>query len=122
MRRLLSVLRRGARVRGLVGPLSPQDGDTIFAVATPAGVGALSVIRISGRCALQVAAAMKPLTPKAAQTLSPSQRTFAPRVATLLRFSDPKSGCAIDEGLVLYFPSAFPASAAQLFRAEELHR
>jgi tRNA modification GTPase len=68
--------------------------DTIVAIATPAGRGAVGVIRISGADAPRVAVALLGALPN-------------PRVAQLCRFRD-ADGTALDEGLALYFPA--PAS------------
>jgi tRNA modification GTPase len=74
----------------------PYDGspDTIVAIASPAGRGAVGVIRLSGaqvpRIAVEILGALPPA-----------------RVACLRRFLDER-GAALDEGLALYFPA--PAS------------
>ena len=68
--------------------------DTIFALATPPGRGAVAVIRLSGPAAADTIAALDAGTPK-------------PREATLrrLRAAD---GTEIDQALILWFPG--PAS------------
>lgn len=68
--------------------------DTIVAIASPAGRGAVGVIRISGADVPRVAIALLGALP-------------IPRVAQLRRFHD-VDGNALDEGLALYFPA--PAS------------
>jgi tRNA modification GTPase len=68
--------------------------DTIAAIASPLGRGAVGVIRISGSDVPRVAVALLGALPN-------------PRVANLRRFRD-ADGTALDEGLVLYFPA--PAS------------
>jgi len=68
--------------------------DTIVAIATPAGRGAVGVIRISGSDVPRVAVALL-------------GALLEPRVAQLRRFRD-ADGTALDEGLALYFPA--PAS------------
>ena len=68
--------------------------DTIVAIASPAGRGAVGVIRISGSEVPRVAVALLGDLPD-------------PRVAHLRRFRD-ADGTALDEGLALYFPA--PAS------------
>jgi tRNA modification GTPase len=68
--------------------------DTIAAVATPAGRGAVGVIRVSGALAPQVGLGLLGTLP-------------APRVAQLMRFLD-ADGTTLDQGLVLYFSA--PAS------------
>jgi tRNA modification GTPase len=68
--------------------------DTIVAIASPAGRGAIGVIRISGPDVPRLAVALLGALP-------------GPRVAQLRRFHD-ADGAALDEGLALYFPA--PAS------------
>jgi tRNA modification GTPase len=68
--------------------------DTIVAVATPAGRGAIGVVRLSGPQAFAIAARIAGPLP-------------APRVAVLRHFRD-AAGEAVDQGLVLCF--AAPAS------------
>jgi tRNA modification GTPase len=71
------------------------DGhDTIAALATAPGVGAVAIVRMSGENALEIAARL-------------TGRRPAPRRAELCRFRA-ASGEVIDRGLVLYFPA--PAS------------
>ena len=67
-----------------------SDLDTIVAVATPPGRGAIGVVRLSGPAVAAVADALLGRRP-------------APRHATLARFRD-ADGATIDEGLALYFP------------------
>lgn len=68
--------------------------DTIAAIATPAGRGAIGVIRVSGGAVPRVAAALLGELPH-------------PRTARLTRFLD-ADGSSLDQGLALYFPA--PAS------------
>jgi tRNA modification GTPase len=68
--------------------------DTIVAIATPAGRGAVGIVRVSGAAVPRLAAALLGALP-------------APRLATLCRFLD-ADGSSLDEGLALYFPA--PAS------------
>jgi tRNA modification GTPase len=68
--------------------------DTIVAIASPAGRGAVGVIRVSGAEVPRVAAEILGLVPP-------------PRRARLLRFLD-RDGSSLDQGLALYFPA--PAS------------
>jgi tRNA modification GTPase len=71
------------------------DSDTIVAVSTPAGAGALAVIRISGPGAFPVLLGLCPGlagTPKA-------------RTATLTRARDPDTGEVLDQVLVTAFPA-----------------
>jgi len=73
----------------------PPVPDTIVAVASPAGRGAVGVIRVSGtEVPPRIAVAILGAVP-------------APRAACLRRFHD-ADGIALDEGLALYFPA--PAS------------
>jgi tRNA modification GTPase len=73
------------------GPdLSPPP-DTIAAVATPSGRGAVGVIRVSGR---DVPAMIGQIV----------DRDLAPRIATLATFRG-AHGEALDQGLALYFPA-----------------
>jgi tRNA modification GTPase len=65
--------------------------DTIAAIATPPGRGAVGILRLSGPRAGQVAASLAGKLP-------------APRRATLRNFSDAGGG-RIDQGLVLWFPA-----------------
>jgi tRNA modification GTPase len=72
--------------------LTPPD--TIVAIATPAGRGAVAILRLSGAKVPRIAAEILGAIP-------------APRSASLRRFLD-EQGTALDEGLALYFPA--PAS------------
>jgi tRNA modification GTPase len=72
------------------------DTDTVFALATPPGRGAVAVMRVSGP---RAAAAVTALTGKPPP---------APRVAARRRLSDPATGDRLDDALVLWF--AAPAS------------
>ncbi len=68
--------------------------DTIVAVASAAGRGAVGVVRVSGPLVPQISAGILGVLP-------------APRRARLSKFLDAR-GRSLDEGLALYFPS--PAS------------
>jgi tRNA modification GTPase len=68
--------------------------DTIVAIASPAGRGAVGVIRVSGADVPRIAADVLGAMPQ-------------PRMARLARFLDPTGG-TLDQGLALYFPA--PAS------------
>ena len=68
--------------------------ETIFAIATPPGVGGVGVIRVSGPLAQHIARQVTGKLPVA-------------RYAQFCRFVD-ESGVAIDSGIALYFPA--PAS------------
>ena len=66
--------------------------DTIAALATPPGRGAISIVRLSGPQALAIGS-----------RVAPPARPLLPRVATLARVLAP-DGAQLDEALVLYFP------------------
>jgi tRNA modification GTPase len=68
------------------------EGDTIFAIASGAGRAAITVLRMSGPATRQIVESVSGLLPE-------------PRVATLKTFRDPKTGEAIDKGLVIFFPA-----------------
>jgi tRNA modification GTPase len=72
----------------------PSTHDTIVAIATAAGRGAIGIIRISGADAARLGVAVLGGLPPA-------------RVASLRRFLDSDGGI-LDEGMALYFPA--PAS------------
>lgn len=65
--------------------------DTIAAIATPPGTGGVSIIRISGRDALAIAARISGITPP-------------PRRATLAHIRD-THGDTLDQALLLYYPT-----------------
>lgn len=67
--------------------------DTIVALATPPGRGALGIVRISGPRALDVA-----------RTMSAARRAFEPRRATLIRIhTDGPVASAVDRVIATYF-------------------
>jgi len=68
--------------------------DTIAAIATAPGRGAIGIIRVSGQSVPEIAQALLGAIPQ-------------PRTAALSRFLD-ADGTVLDEGLVLFFPA--PAS------------
>jgi tRNA modification GTPase len=68
------------------------SGDTIAAIATAPGRGAVGVVRVSGPAVAPIAQAIC------------GGRVLAPRVATLTSFLD-EHGEAIDEGFALFFPA-----------------
>ena len=72
--------------------------DTIVALATPPGVGAVAVVRLSGRAALDVAARVLRRDPHAAADVPPRLESHRARLAV---FCEPASGRAIDQVLVL---------------------
>ena len=72
--------------------------DTIVALATPAGRSALALVRLSGKSAHSVLAALAPRLPDPAR----------PRQPRLTQFCDGQ-GAAIDTGVATFFPG--PASA-----------
>jgi tRNA modification GTPase len=68
-----------------------QRDDTIAALATPPGSGAVAIVRISGPAARAIGAALTGIDPR-------------PRYAELCTFRGP-AGEPLDRGLVLYFPA-----------------
>jgi len=78
--------------------------DTIAAIATAPGRGALAVVRISGPWAGRIAAALTGT--EAAPDGSP--REFAPRRAALRRLAHPETGVPLDRAVLTWFPG--PAS------------
>ena len=69
----------------------PRAPDTIAAIATPMGRGAIGIVRVSG-----------PAAPAIAERVL--GRVPLPRVATLAAARDAR-GETLDEGLALYFPA-----------------
>jgi tRNA modification GTPase len=78
--------------------IDPLLSDTIAAIATPAGRGAVALLRVSGPDALSVLRALAPSVGDAP----------APRVQRLVALRHPETGELLDRGLVSYFPA--PAS------------
>lgn len=72
---------------------APRATDTIFALATPPGIAAIAVLRISG-----------PASAAALTALAPGPLP-APRRATRRRLRDPRDGAAFDDALILWFPA-----------------
>lgn len=68
--------------------------DTIVAIATASGVGAISIIRLSGKDALLIALKIT------------KKESLSPRLATLSKLYDAKNEL-IDEALVIYFQNPF---------------
>ena len=68
-----------------------ERNDTIVAVATPAGVGGIAVVRVSGPDALAL------VTPH----LSPLTADLSPHHATYCRFDD------LDDGIAVYYPKGY---------------
>lgn len=73
--------------------IGPGGDDTIVALATPAGRGALALVRLSGAGALDV---LRALTGRV---------SFAPRMATHVTLRHPRDGAALDDALVTWFPA-----------------
>lgn len=67
------------------------DDSTIVAIATPIGIGAISIVRLSGARAYEIT------------LLLTKKNQLLPRYAHLCRIYD-REGVAIDEAIVLYFP------------------
>ena len=68
-----------------------KSNDTIVAVATPAGVGGIAVVRLSGPQALSIVE----------KHLSPLTSHLSPRHATYCRFDD------IDDGIAVFYPCGY---------------
>ena len=66
------------------------NDDTIVAIATASGIGSISIVRVSGAKALEIAFKISQKT------------TINPRVATLSYLYD-KYQNIIDEAIILYF-------------------
>ena len=77
--------------------ISPLVADTIAAIATPQGRGAVALLRVSGPDALGVL-----------RRVAPGLGDVRPRVQRLAALRHPESGELLDRGLVTYF--AAPAS------------
>lgn len=74
----------------------PPSGDTIAAISTAPGVGAIGIVRVSGPGSLAVAdAVFRPASRRTPSELPPAR-------ATLGRIVD-RAGCLIDEALLLTF-------------------
>ena len=73
------------------GPDPTPPPDTIAAIATPSGRGAVGVVRVSGGNVLAMIGQIV-------------QRDLAPRIATLVTFRGAHAE-ALDQGLALYFPA-----------------
>jgi tRNA modification GTPase len=69
------------------------NSDTIAAVATSYGVGSISIVRVSGELALNIA---KKLSKK---------ESFTPRVATLSKLYSKEN--LVDEAIIIYFKSPY---------------
>ena len=67
-----------------------KANDTIAALATPPGTGAVAIVRVSGTKAVSIARELTDLEPQ-------------PRHAHVCTFRD-ETGLAVDQGLVLFFP------------------
>lgn len=78
-------------------PASPLPADTIAALATPQGRGAVALLRVSGPGAFAIA---RRVVAGAAEA--------EPRVQRLAAFRQPETGELLDRGLVTFFPA--PAS------------
>ncbi|WP_420127177.1 tRNA uridine-5-carboxymethylaminomethyl(34) synthesis GTPase MnmE [Longimicrobium sp.] len=78
-------------------PSSPLAEDTIAAIATPQGRGAVALLRVSGPDARQVL-----------RRIAPGVDDVQPRAQRLVALRHPETGELLDRGLVTYF--AAPAS------------
>jgi tRNA modification GTPase len=72
----------------------PHLDDTVAAVATAPGRGAIAVIRLSGRAALEILQ----------RVCLPATPAIPPRVQRLCRLHHPETGELIETGLVTFFP------------------
>ena len=72
----------------------PGADDTIAAIATPPGRGAIAIVRVSGRDAVQVG-----------ERLVPGLATHPPRVAQLASIRHPAEGTVLDQALITVFRS-----------------
>jgi tRNA modification GTPase len=77
--------------------ISPLATDTIAAIATPQGRGAVALLRISGPGAVEVL-----------RRIAPSLDGITPRVQRLVALTHPETGELLDRALVTVFPA--PAS------------
>ena len=77
--------------------ISPLHNDTIAAIATPQGRGAVALLRVSGPDALAIA-----------RRIAPEAADPRPRTQRLATLRHPDTGELLDRGLVTYF--AAPAS------------
>jgi hypothetical protein len=77
--------------------LGGSSADTIYALATPVGRGAVAVIRISGNCAGSVL-----------RNFTGGRDLPVPRLASVRTLIDPATAETLDNALVLWFPG--PAS------------
>ena len=71
-----------------------QLEDTIAAIATPAGIGGIGIVRLSGEKAFSIAR----------QVLAPSAPWKDQRQMLLGKFRNPQTGETLDEGLLLVMP------------------
>jgi len=85
-------------------PVGSLDQDTIAAIATPAGRGGISIVRVSGPGAVEIAEQL-------------TRRTFVPRRPCLAQFTN-RQGDLIDEGLVFFFEGPFSFTGEDIV---ELH-
>jgi tRNA modification GTPase len=78
--------------------------DTIAAVATPPGLGALAVVRVSGPGASDVL-----------RTLAPATRELPrARLATLVRLCDPLDGSALDQAVAIRYEGGASPTGEEL--------
>ena len=71
----------------------PSNAETIAAIATPPGRGAIAIVRVSG-----------PLVRELARRVARTRRPLRPHVATRATVVD-ETGTAIDEGLAIFSPA-----------------
>jgi tRNA modification GTPase len=82
-----------------------RAGETVYAPATGVGRFALSVIRVSGPAAGEVAIALAGALP-------------VPRRAALRRLYDPRDGSEIDQAILLWFPAPRSATGEDLLEIQ----
>ncbi|PWU18100.1 MAG: tRNA uridine-5-carboxymethylaminomethyl(34) synthesis GTPase MnmE [Candidatus Rokuibacteriota bacterium] len=78
--------------------VTQDPGETIVAIATPPGIAALGIVRISGPSAIAIGSALVRL-PK-----GDGLEAIAPRAVSKVRVVDPVTGEDLDEALVVTMP------------------
>ncbi|MBX7061683.1 MAG: tRNA uridine-5-carboxymethylaminomethyl(34) synthesis GTPase MnmE [Pyrinomonadaceae bacterium] len=81
------------------------SGNTIVALATPAGRSGIGIVRLSGDGAAGVLAGLT----------GRRKDSFSPRRATLVELRDPKDGSPIDKALVTYFKAPHSFTGEDVF-------
>jgi tRNA modification GTPase len=78
--------------------LLPGDDDTIVALATASGRGAVAIVRLSGARAIDMARALGAFGGAAGGAIDP-------RRAQLVKLTDPETGAPLEQALVTAFPA-----------------